>query len=932
MSQLHRNGSGEDVGGPTPPSNGSHKSPPVPKWYAKSRQRYNFFILVFCTTLYMMYAMRTLNTSSYSTSLTTGWDSLLSLGEETHRMAKKIVDRSESSFPKESAQMGWDQVQHILDNLPLDGNLLIWGLGNDSPFWNRVTSGTVVFLEDATWDTNLIPSSDGTKVRWFDLVTQQHPELQAYAVNYTTRNTPQQREHFQKHPMIWNDALRMDSLPGVVWNTVWDVILVDAPLGYQDTGPGRFQSIFMTKLLVQRSFQLMGRPVEGVLAEAANTLPTSNRYSTLGVVHVFVDDYERPLEREFSQLVYDRLPIRVVSRPKYKSHVTPNQQAHFIFYANDHAMEIPKHEKPTIDGRAESTTNGPVIDEAKNNRALEIASKITNDYRRRDDYGNIVVKRFPTRQRNDLLRSPEIYEGMPHWQKASKIKQTAFNTLEYNTASEAWNVSLVDRPVKYLRKNERSKPILAVITSARSTPKDQNAEDALLYRVLIQSLIRTITEIERTHWSIHLYVAVDDTDEWWIQNWKKLYIPDWLLCSMVIFPDRGHHIPFNEIALTAYNEGADYFCRVNDDTEFVTEEWITLAVSALQNYDPPNVGVVGPKCGEGNTDIMTHDMVHRTHLEIFHGYYYPPSFGNWFLDDWITIVYSSNVLGPSFSRSQVLQDWLVRHWVFDTRYVPDYTDSQWLPVEYNRGRRLILNYLQTHFPDHQAIPSIIESGLQEPKLVSNHLRDEVRNVLPPDGNLLIFGFSEDVPYWHHASSGRVVFLEDPNVPAPPRQFSFYFHVYKIEYPQDRGYYKQMIQERRLFNASTRESVWCELQMPQLPEEVQETFWDVILIDSCSEFDMCGVYDRPGIFPMAYVAKNLVAKQLSDLANTNRVTHVFVDDFELETEREFVVHIFEKEPEKVVEIRSPDNTTSIEIAHFVLKPSDSMAERRSSTRC
>jgi Polysaccharide biosynthesis len=923
MGPQHHHSSGED---PPVPSNGSHHTG---KWYAKCRQRSNFFIIVLCTTLYMIYAMRSLNTNSYatwiSTATTTTWDSSFSFGDIEH----KQVDRKESSFPKESAQMGWDQVQHILDNLPVDGNLLIWGLGNDSPFWHTVTSGTVVFLEDATWDTNLIPSTDGTKLRWYDLVTQQHPELQAYAVNYTTRNTPQQREHFQKHPMIWNDALRMDHLPDVVWNTVWDVILVDAPLGYQDTGPGRFQSIFMTKLLVQRSFQMMGRAVEG----APEALP-SKQHSELGVVHVFVDDYERPLERDFSQLVYDRLPIRVVSRPKYGSHVSPNQQAHFIFYANDHIMEIPRHEEPrNVDnGIAETATSGPVVDEAKNNRVLEITSKVTSNFRRHDDYGNIVVNRFPTRQRNDLVRSPETYDGMPEWQKASKIKQAAFSTLDYNSASEAWNISLVDRPVKYLRKNERSKPILAVITSARSTQNEQNPEDALVYRVLILSLIRTITEIERTHWTIHLYIAVDDTDEWWIQNWKQLSVPDWLLCSMVIFPDRGYHIPFNEIALTAYNEGADYFCRVNDDTEFTTEEWITLAVSVLQNYDPPNVGVVGPKCDEGNNAIMTHDMVHRTHLEIFHGYYYPPSFGNWYLDDWITNVYSSNVLGPHFSRSQVLQDWTVRHLVFKTRYVPEYTDSQWLPVEYNRGRRLILNYLQTHYPNHSAIPSIVESGMQEPKLVSNLLRDEVRNVLPPDGNLLVFGFSEDGPYWHNASSGRVAFVEDASIPTEGRLLSFYFQTYAIEYPQDHGYYRQVIQDRNLFNTSTMDPAWCELQIPQLPEEVQATFWDVILIDSCSEFDLCDGYGRPGIFPMAYMAKSLVAKQLLDPANTDRATHVFVDDYEREMEQAFVLHIFEKEPDKVVEIRSPDNVTAIEIAHFVLQSSDSMAEHRNSTPC
>lgn len=280
----------------------------LPTWYRRMR-RHGFLV---GTTLFLIYAIRSLNMDASS------------LLKTTTTTLKKRVDRNASTFPKERAQMGWDQVQNILEHLPIDGNLLVWGLGNDSPFWNTATSGTVVFLEDATWDTNLIPSptDSKTQIRWFDLVTQQHPELQAYTVQYTTRNTPDQREYFRNNPDVWNESLNMEDLPDVVWNTVWDVILVDAPLGHKDTGPGRFQSIYMTRQLVQRSFELL-------LEQGALDVDNDR------AVHVLVDDYERPLEREFSQLVYDRAPVRVVSRLKYGTHVSPNQQAHFIFHAND---------------------------------------------------------------------------------------------------------------------------------------------------------------------------------------------------------------------------------------------------------------------------------------------------------------------------------------------------------------------------------------------------------------------------------------------------------------------------------------------------------------------------------------------------------------------------------------------------------------------
>jgi hypothetical protein len=51
-----------------------------------------------------------------------------------------------------------------------------------------------------------------------------------------------------------------------------------------------------------------------------------------------------------------------------------------------------------------------------------------------------------------------------------------------------------------------------------------------------------------------------------------------------------------------------------------------------------NLGVVGPSCAQGNTGILTHDFVHRTHVAVF-GFHYPRSLPDWSADDWITRVY-----------------------------------------------------------------------------------------------------------------------------------------------------------------------------------------------------------------------------------------------------------------------------------------------------
>jgi hypothetical protein len=97
---------------------------------------------------------------------------------------------------------------------------------------------------------------------------------------------------------------------------------------------------------------------------------------------------------------------------------------------------------------------------------------------------------------------------------------------------------------------------------------------------------------------------------------------------------------FNFLSASALSDGADYVYRVNDDTEFRTP-WASALTLRLASFNPPNVGVVGPTCKEGNYRILTHDFVHKTHAYIF-GVHYPPVLMDWWMDDWISTVYNSD--------------------------------------------------------------------------------------------------------------------------------------------------------------------------------------------------------------------------------------------------------------------------------------------------
>ena len=94
----------------------------------------------------------------------------------------------------------------------------------------------------------------------------------------------------------------------------------------------------------------------------------------------------------------------------------------------------------------------------------------------------------------------------------------------------------------------------------------------------------------------------------------------------------------NDAMMQAYLDGMDFFYRLNDDTQPRTPRWTEAFIQTLAEFNPPYVGVVGPSCNEGHQGIMTHDFVHRTHIEIF-GFYYPRVYSDWYADTWITNVY-----------------------------------------------------------------------------------------------------------------------------------------------------------------------------------------------------------------------------------------------------------------------------------------------------
>lgn len=255
----------------------------------------------------------------------------------------------------------------------------------------------------------------------------------------------------------------------------------------------------------------------------------------------------------------------------------------------------------------------------------------------------------------------------------------------------------------YEREN---KPLFAIVACVKASSAVwvhstiQSLQDTALVRVLLPSLAATINATETDAWRLRLYLCADDDD--WLyaragtQRDIRARMPHWLELRLLKIRAQRQRVPNREAALAAYLDGAEYIHRTNDDIRYFTQGWITTAVGVLRSLDPPNLGVVGPRVyGDGMRAmrLLTLDVVHRTHLELF-AEYYPPQLDNWFVDDWIsfTCAPAPYIIEPRLAAEKALTRLYAR--VFTPTRRADTTEKS---VRGTKRRALVL-YKQKRFP------------------------------------------------------------------------------------------------------------------------------------------------------------------------------------------------------------------------------------------
>ncbi|KAG9147248.1 hypothetical protein Leryth_017984 [Lithospermum erythrorhizon] len=165
----------------------------------------------------------------------------------------------------------------VLRSLGRPANFLVFGLGHDSIMWASLNPrGNTLFLEEDP--------------HWVKTVLKDASFLRAHTVKYRTHLSESdalissmqfEPSCFAKNAFLRGNTkckLALDMLPNEVYDTEWDLIMIDAPRGYSAELPGRMSAIFSAAVMAR------------------------NRKGS-GVTHVFLHDVDRVVEKTWGKMI-----------------------------------------------------------------------------------------------------------------------------------------------------------------------------------------------------------------------------------------------------------------------------------------------------------------------------------------------------------------------------------------------------------------------------------------------------------------------------------------------------------------------------------------------------------------------------------------------------------------------------------------------------
>ncbi|GMH47863.1 hypothetical protein TrVE_jg8967 [Triparma verrucosa] len=269
-------------------------------------------------------------------------------------------------------------------------------------------------------------------------------------------------------------------------------------------------------------------------------------------------------------------------------------------------------------------------------------------------------------------------------------------------------------------------PVVAITTGVTSRglkSKEMHVGHLALFTKLLPSIVRTydcdvdyliVMAFDKGDKFYDTEAGQQEMNQWLDDNMAKpMALAGVRISFLYVQVDNTLKKPgpvFNAMLKEAYIAGADYFYRLNDDTELLVgrgegeHHWAKAFIGALSSLGPP-YGVAGPFHNTGNKRILTHDFVHRVHMDIFRGIYYDPLFTDWWMDDYISFLYGRE-------RTLKSTHYPATHHTshHGRRYEVGEDKSKKLPGRVKIGREKIAKWMGDHGMDQQLINEFVDDN------------------------------------------------------------------------------------------------------------------------------------------------------------------------------------------------------------------------------
>lgn len=243
-----------------------------------SHRLWVLFFITFFTLAFTLTLFNSAIPSSSSRSASAASSSSAAAATVPAAVADALLHYATTTNATHMTQAEIASIAAVLRRSP-SANFLVFGLTHETLLFRALNfDGRTVFLDEREF---LISQLE-----------QQHPGIEAYDVQFTTRLSQASGLIKSARDQIKTDCrpvqnllfseckLALNDLPNYIYEVDWDVILIDGPRGYLPSAPGRMSSIFTAAVL--------GRSKKGGGGGGGKT-------------HVFVHDIDREVERICSE-------------------------------------------------------------------------------------------------------------------------------------------------------------------------------------------------------------------------------------------------------------------------------------------------------------------------------------------------------------------------------------------------------------------------------------------------------------------------------------------------------------------------------------------------------------------------------------------------------------------------------------------------------